>query len=225
MRTVVLLIVLSSLLSFETLGNAYVIIYASLNGKTGHAGIAIDNYSIENENNVIDTIANGTLTYYDFWPADGFGLSGFSKNCPAKFYKLPDRIWSSAITVNSLYDKGIPHREHYPCDAILMFNSTPSLDFHAHEYINSIIKSNRRFNPRYYNCGDFVVDILRLFTGKIYAKEFVPFSFTTTPNKLCRKIMKQEGVTIIKSPGVKVKRNFFIERILKSHRDNEDKDS
>lgn len=202
---------------FHAAGNIYVVIYATIDGRTGHAGIAIDNYRVQEASGSWDTVADGTLTYYDLWPKeDDFALFGLSKDRTAVFYKLPNAIWSSAITVNSLYDQGIPHREHYPCDALLLLRSTAGADQLLKLHLDSVIGSGRAFNPRKYNCSDFVADAIKKLTGiSIRAKEFLPFQSSTTPNKLCRKLMARSDISVIKSPGKKINGSFFRERILK----------
>ncbi len=209
--------VISALPFCHAAGNIYVVIYATVDGRTGHAGIAIDNYRIQEAGGKWDTVPDGALTYYDLWPKeDDFAFFHLSKNRPALFYKLPNAIWSAPITVNSLYSDGIPHREHYPCDALLMLPTKPLADHSLKQFLDSVIASGRAFNPRFYNCSDFVLQGIEKITGKgLRAKEFLPFGFSTTPNKLCRKLMAQVDVRIIKSPGSKINGSFFRERILK----------
>jgi hypothetical protein len=204
----------------ECYANVYVIIYTTVNGKTGHAGIAIDNYRIETSAGRTDTLTDGTLTYFDIWPEkDDFAMFNLSNNTAGIFYKLPNPIWPNAITVTSLYDSGIPHREHYPSDAILMIQTDSYTDYMLVDYLISITESKKSFNPRFYNCSDFVIDALHQITGKkIWAKEFMPFTFTSTPNKLCRKLMQHKNVAIIKAPDSSISRSFLRERIFKKHR-------
>lgn len=202
---------------YESRANVYIIIYATKDGKTGHAGIAIDNYQIQVTDNKSDTVRTGTLTYFDLWPdKDRFGLFNFGVSREAKFYKLPNSIWSSPLTVASLYDKGIPHKEFYPCDAILMIPTDSKADHSMVSYLDSFMERNKYFNARYFNCSDFVhssiADVLGI---KLRAKEFIPLSFTTTPNKLCRKLMRYSKVQVIKSPGNKIRRSFMREKVMK----------
>ena len=196
--------------------HVYVIVYATLNGKTGHAGIAVDNYDIITSNHQEDTVANGTLTYFDLWPSkDDFGLFSFSKDQEAVYYKLPNAIWSLPITINMLYDEGIPHREGYPADAILKLPSRPYQDFALGRHLEELMTNKRVFNPRFYNCTDFVNEGLQIIRGKkLRVKEFIPFSFTATPNKLCRELLKLAETIVIKSPHNTIDGSFFRERVL-----------
>jgi hypothetical protein len=199
------------------MANVYVVIYATINGKTGHAGIAVDNYRVQTLNGRTDTVADGTLTYYDLWPGqDDFRLFHLSKNMKGKFYKLPNAIWPGEITLNSLYDNGIPHREYYPCDGLLMLRTAAGADQSLKMFLDSVIECGRSFNARFYNCSDFVLQGLCRITGQcIRAKEFLPFAFSSTPNKLCRKLMKRSDVVVVKSPGEKINGSFLRERIIR----------
>jgi len=212
-----MMVMIASLCYKYAVGNVYVVIYATIDGKTGHAGIAVDNYRIQTINGRTDTVADGTLTYYDLWPEqDDFRLFHISTNRSGKFYKLPNAIWPGEITLNSLYDNGIPHREYYPCDGLLMMRTGAMEDHSLKIYLDWIMQCGRSFNARYYNCSDFVLQAINKVTGQhIRAKEFIPLTFSTTPNKLCRKLMKRGDVTVLKSPGKKIKGSFFRERVLK----------
>ena len=78
--------------------DVYLVYYATVNGRTGHVGIAVDNYRILireawREGNLVeveDTVATGELTYYDLWPAeDEFSVFSTGKDIPGLYYKLP----------------------------------------------------------------------------------------------------------------------------------------
>jgi hypothetical protein len=202
---------------YDSIANVYVVIYATKDGKTGHTGIAIDNYQIQTKGDEADTVKDGTVTYFDMWPEeDGFGLLNFSRGRQAKFYKLPNSIWAKPITITSLYDDGLPHKEFYPSDAILMIPTSYATDQATTGYLDSLSGKTKFFNARFFNCSDFVCMALnKVLHKKLRAKEFIPLSFTTTPNKLCRKLMETENVVVIKSPGSKVKGSFVKEKILK----------
>jgi hypothetical protein len=204
-------------LSVAASANIYIVIYTTLNGKTGHAGIAVDNYHVIQSDNGLDTIRTHTLTYFDVWPEkDEFELFDFARDHKPVFYVLPNAIWSETITVQSLYDKGIPHREHYPCDAILKVATTASQDYKLIEYLNHEVNRTHRFNPRFYNCSDFVLNAVNTVLGKnLRAKEFIPFSLATTPNKLYRVLSRQKEFHVVKKAPSNVSRSFLRERILK----------
>lgn len=204
--------------------HVYVVIYATLDGKTGHAGIAIDNYDIITSGAEEDTVSNGTLTYFDLWPSkDDFGLFSFSKDQEAVYYKLPNAIWSDPITLTVLYDQGIPHREDYPADAILKLKTRPHQDYSLGHYLEQVMAEKKVFNPRFYNCTDFVNKALGLIRGEeLKVREFIPFSYTSTPNKLCQALMDLPEIIVIKSPGDRINGSFFQERVLEKRKRRND---
>ena len=203
--------------------DVYVIIYATYKGKTGHAGIAVDRYKIIyreiRSNSKItyqeDTVKTGELLYYDFWPNDDyFNAKRSGKNIPGIYYRLPEKLFE-AITVNSLCDKGIPHKENYPCDALLKIATTVNCDYRFFSQMDSLVKMNREFNGRRFNCTDFVIEALIPVIGKkVVAKEFIPFTFSNTPNKLFRQLVKLPQVEVIRVSGNKTKKSFFSQRVL-----------
>jgi hypothetical protein len=201
-------------------GNIYIIIYATKNGKTGHAGVAFDNYRVLVSETRQDTLQTGTVTYFDLWPSnDEFGFFDYSKNQKAQFYKLPNAIWSQSLTIERLASQGIPHREHYAPDGIFMIQTSAAMDFKIMRELDKIMEEQEFFNPRYYNCSDFVNDALKQVLGsKLRIKEFIPFTFTATPNKLCRKVLSVENIVILQKPGQIINRSFFRERVLKRDR-------
>jgi hypothetical protein len=78
--------------------DVYVVIYATTETKTGHAGVAIDRYQIQRRDVTVsgvtaeraDTVRTGSLTYYDLWPKDDVipKTLTFQKVEP-QYYKLP----------------------------------------------------------------------------------------------------------------------------------------
>ncbi len=201
----------------ETRADVYVIIYATSNGRTGHAGIAIDRYQIIVRNDRADTVKTHALTYFDVWPTrDEFRLFDFAKNQEAIFYKLPNSIWPANITLQSLFDEGIPHREHYAADAILTIKTKPATDYALITKLDQVMETKPTFNPRFYNCSDFTLNAVNFVTGEnTKAKEFIPFSLATTPNKLYRVLAKRPDVSVVKKAPNVISRSFFRERILK----------
>lgn len=201
----------------------YIIFYATSNGKTGHIGIAVDNYKIiyrqvDKEGSKVeveDTIATGELTYYDLWPdEDHFSVTNTSKDIPAVYYKLPVSSMDE-ITLNSLYDKGIPHKESYPSDGILRIQTGWRKDDWMKNFLDSTISSNREFNAQLFNCADFVrIPMEKLLDVTLNSREFLFVGWSTTPNKLYRELKKLKQVEVVKDAGQKAEGSFISERIL-----------
>jgi hypothetical protein len=219
-----LLIMITATRSSSAACDVYFITYATRNGNTGHSALAVDNYIIcvhdTTVNGILDhfydTIRTGTLTYFDFWPEkDHFSLRNVGKDTKARYNRLPAASYDKDITLKSIVNEGIPHIKNYPCDGILLFETRPYEDYELIHFMDSIIKLDRPFNVRSYNCSDFVLSGASQVTGrKISAKEFIPFSFSTTPNRLFKKLSMMPGIRVIVDPGKKINGFFFKERIL-----------
>lgn len=202
--------------------NAYLILYATHEGKTGHCGIAVDEYKIhvreEDHKDGLryfyDTVATGALIYYDFWPAHDDYKEHYDTDTEPAYFKLPSAKWKQIISLRTLQDQGIPHKYGYPCDAILEFSSSKSNDFALTAYLDQKMRNSRPFNAMEYNCCDFVGEALTFYTGRsCHGKEFVVKGWVTTPNALYREIASWPDVMIIRDPGAKVSQSFFRERI------------
>lgn len=204
----------------------FLVFYATIDGKSGHVGIAIENYRIMVKDSfdeqghrvsTYDTVPSGTLTYYDLWPeTDDFNAINISDDIPPRYYKLPRASWEDDITVSTLIGKGIPHEEHYPIDGLLRISTKSEKDYQLKEYMDEIIDDNRPFNARAFNCADFV-ELAIEFTieEQIEAKELIVLKKSTTPNKLYREVLKIPNVTIIKDGSMKAQGSFTNERLLK----------
>jgi hypothetical protein len=205
--------------------NVYLIYYATVNGETGHSGIALDNYnivSVEKEKKGLvvssyDTVKTGALTYYDLWPKeDYFDKKLIRSDKVATYYKLPRATWEPEITVHSLMSKGIPHKEGYPVDGLIQITTAPYQDKLVRIFLDSLITSDKPFNAIQYNCSDFVEQAVEYLIKKdISAKEFILYGFSTTPNKLFKKTAELKGCKVIKDPGKLTNGIFLIERVLK----------
>ncbi|CAL2102219.1 conserved exported protein of unknown function [Tenacibaculum sp. 190130A14a] len=212
--------------SYASKSDVYFVFYATINGKSGHAGIAVDNYKTvvkeyRNEKNELvrkyEKLKTGTLTYYDLWPEkDDFNAQNVDKDVKAKYFKLPKATWEERITVNSLITKGIPHEEHYPVDGLLKISSTSSSDEILKNYIEELIDENKAFNVRTFNCADFVELIIeKLCACEIYAEEAILFRKSTTPNKLYKAIEQLRNTSILKDGSKKAEGSFTLERLIK----------
>ncbi|HLT53440.1 MAG TPA: hypothetical protein VKZ97_06105 [Flavobacteriaceae bacterium] len=215
-----------SLFSYGESKDVYLVFYATYNGKSGHIGLAIDNYKVvvkdtldlqQRPISVYDTIPDGTLTYFDLWPqTDDFNINNLDKNLPAVYYKLPAASWEKKITVKSLLKEGIPHEEHYPVDGLVRIKSTSIQDAKTKAFAEKLIHDNKPFNVRQYNCSDFVEQILEYHCQcSIEAEESIVFRNSTTPNRLYLETLKLKMVSIIKSAGDKAKGSFTMERLMK----------
>jgi hypothetical protein len=209
--------------SYNSIANVYVIYYATYKGKTGHVGLAISEYDIyATEMNgaggsytKYDTVMASGLLYYDLWPDDDqFSVWHTGKNIAAEYYKLPLNA-DEEITLASLYDKGIPHKENYPADGILKIETTWQQDQQLEKILDSLIDTKAPFNARRFNCSDFVATALQSLLGvPVTAKEFIGLGWSSTPNKLYRGLKRMQGVTVVKEAGDKAKGSFIRHRVF-----------
>jgi hypothetical protein len=226
-RLSILKLILLATVSMQSLPgtcDVYFLTYATRDGRTGHSGLAVDNYNIYVRdmaagNTIIhkyDTVKTGTLTYFDFWPEkDHFSIRNVGKDTRAKYNKLPAASYDREITLGYLTNNGVPHIKNFPCDGILRLETDPYEDLNLIHFMDSLIKLNKPFNVRRYNCSDFVLSGACYITDrKIRAKEFIPFSFSTTPNRLFKKLRALAETDVIVDPGKKVNGWFFKERII-----------
>lgn len=201
--------------------SVYVVYYATCKGKTGHIGIAMDNYSVwvkeNNENGLasFDTVASSELTYYDLWPdEDYFSITNTGRDIPAVYYKLPVAS-QEKITLNKLYYQGIPHKEYYPADGILKISVSWQQNFWLNKILDSLAASNRIFNARKFNCTDFIRLSLEQFLNMpLKSSEFVGLGWSTTPNKLYRKLKSLPGIVVVKDAGNKANGTFLGQRVF-----------
>ena len=229
LNVVIAIAVITVALPVIAQSSVYVVYYATSKGKTGHMGIAMDNYSVwvkegsEVTESVFDTVANAELTYYDLWPdEDYFNIANTGRNIPAVYYKLPVASQES-LTLNKLYYEGIPHKEYYPVDGLLRINASWQQNLWLREMLDSLADAKKDFNAIKFNCADFVKLALEKFLKvTLKSKEFVGLGWSTTPNKLYRKLKSLPCVTVLKNAGSKDAGSFLEQRVFYKvfHRNN-----
>jgi hypothetical protein len=206
--------------------NIYVAYYATINGNTGHIGIAIDNYDIKitdfYENGQLkskeDTVANGTITYFDLWPATAVTKIWQIHTLYEPLYvKYPFSDFDEPYYLSDLYVKGIPKKKKKALDGLLQISSNAAHDFDFRIKIDSIIERNKGYNAVSYNCTDFVMNVLYFhFKHNIkLKKEYILYAGFYSPNRLFSYLMKQKNTILLLDPKNKTKGRFFKERFLK----------
>jgi len=201
----------------------YLVVYTTKTGHTGHVGIAVDNYKILVRDTVVsgvvttlyDSVKTHTLTYFDLWGPADISLDEHSKDLPARYFTLPRSSSEQPITVDYFLTEGLPHSYDYPCDALIRIETGPSTDFRLKEIASMIQRERPYFNSRQFNCTDFVLTCLnQLLDMKLKALEWIPFSWSSTPNKFYRVVVSSLNVDILKAPGSEVNESFFKERVV-----------
>ncbi len=218
-------LLLLTTISSSGAAHVYLVFHATMNGKTGHTGIAIDNYQVilhEEQHNGRDifrkdTVRSGKLTYYDFWTKnDQTDKKLIFRDQPPRYYKLPLAAWEPDITLEYLLGKGMPYHYGYTVEGLIRMVTTPDQDEKIKNRLDSLIALNRSFHAITWNCSDFAEYAIELAAGEeINAKEFIWGGFSTTPNKLFRKASCLKGAEILRDPGKVVYGTFLVERIWK----------
>lgn len=200
----------------------YILLFATHNGKTGHIGLAIDNYEIHikdgtNQQVLYDTVRTNTLTYYDLWPLqEDFDKTNVDAFVKAQYYKFPSASWQGSIRVADLYYRKISPGNDTPCDGLLKLTNSAAKDLSLHHHLDKIIEQNAPFHVRQNNCADFVENAIEFILGTdIKADEFIPFAFSTTPNRLFKCLVELKHSKMLKDPGKKVNGSFWQEKIIK----------
>lgn len=203
--------------------DVYLIFYITKTGYTGHVGIAVDNYRIvvrdtiisKKKTTVYDTAKNYSLTYYDLWGPSTIRLDEHSKDLPGRYYKLPRSSAEERITVDYFLTKGLPHSYTYPCDALVRIKTDASADYKLREIAEAIQQEKKYFNTRSYNCTDYIIQCVnRLLGVDLKALEYIPFSWSSTPNKFYQVVVSDLEVDIIKKAGPEVNESFLKERVF-----------
>ncbi len=214
---------LQALQAEKGLGDVYVIIYATHDGKSGHAAIAVDKYTVKIRDCSscpgkvsYDTVRTGELLYYDLWPIDDrFNKERLFDNVSAQFFRLPASSAERPISISSLKYRGIPHEENYPVDGLLRIPTSPQKVEKLKEYLDNLISRDTTFNAVHFNCADFVeLGLEYLLKKDIWVDERVLFVYATTPNRLYQVLEKMEGIEVLKDPGELINGSFLYERIL-----------
>ena len=207
--------------------DVYVVIYATTETKTGHAGVAIDRYQVQLRDVTAggvtteraDTVRTGSLTYYDLWPKDDvFPKALTFQKVEPQYYKLPGGSSERAITVESLESRGLPHKEGYPCDGLIRIRTGAASDFALGRYLDQQLERNQPFDAWRFNCVDFVLLALKPVLGtKLDAREPVLVRRAATPNRLYRALRALsgiDGIEILKSADQVTQGSFWDERVL-----------
>ncbi len=203
--------------------DVYLVLYATHDGRTGHVGLAVDQYRIR----VIecadcpagvryDTVATGELTYFDLWPAtDDLSYQFLFSTVPAHYYRLPRGNTELPVTVRSLLRAGLPHAMEDSCDGLLQLPTSPTRDFELVDFLQGVIDGNAPFSTYEYNCADFVATGLSFALSRpIEARERVLLRSATTPNCLWRTVAALPDARILRDPGEKVRGSFDGQKIF-----------
>ncbi len=205
-----------------------ILIWATEDGKIGHAGIAVSNYKTVKQvvdGKVTETkVADGTYTYRDLWPGGaGAGKDNYDKDIPAAYGK------EFAASLNQLLNTDITGSEGYAPDGAIRLKTDYDTDNSVHIGLDQLQKDKPNYNGITMNCTDFVEKGVELATGKDIRADEVVFSnlqstgsltqdrliggrqvpvYSTTPNQLFKAARGLDNATVVKDPGGKVDNPF-----------------
>lgn len=192
-------------------------IWASYDGRVGHAGIAVDNYRTEkikdrdsnivvdkNEDPVTRQVKEGTVTYSDLWPGNKVGKMNVDQKVNAVYNK-------KVKTLNKLRSTDTGNEERSP-DGIVRLKTDASTD----ELVNLSLSSHEIANPEYNglnnNCSDYAkAGIEYAAPGRIHlgnTEEQFESIKITTPNQLYNASVNLPNASVIRNPGNKTNTNF-----------------
>jgi len=179
------------------------VVWATDNGRIGHAGIAVSNYNNVNGK----MVPNGTYTYKDLWPGTAVGKSNFSEDVPAVYNEI-------TTTSNELLNSDVTGSEGYSPDGGVQLTTDYATDQNVLQAISNHSQNNPNYNGITNNCSDLAKVGVETAAGKKInaAEKLGKNTSSTTPNKLFRATQSLTNAKIIKDPGKKVD-NGFIESV------------
>jgi RHS repeat-associated protein len=189
------------------------LIWASHDGKIGHAGIAVSNYkeviSRVKENgkwvNKSTMVEDGTYTYRDLWPGgEGAGKKNFDKDVPASY-------GNKVFTLDQLKNTDVTGSEGYAADGLIQLKTTEMNDFIVKAGLDAHEKYNPNYNGLTNNCSDLCEVGIEYSAGKQLPvdEKLTDKVSATTPNQLYKATKALPNATVIKDPGTKVDNGFL----------------
>jgi len=202
--------------------NVYVIVYTSGPEKNGHAALAVDKYEIQvredcNGQEYSDTVRKGELLYYELMPSPSVNMrKHFGRDIEGVYHRLPAASNEKKLDLDHLLNTGTPYKKLIAPDGLIEIPTSAGQDEALIRYLDSLGESAHPFNSRYFNCTDFICQAIGFVSKQSFrAKEFVPFSFSSTPNKLFRKLSAQKKikVNVLKDAGKAAHSSFLSSRV------------
>jgi RHS repeat-associated protein len=226
----------------------YLLIWFSKDGgATGHAGIAVDNYKQTKKRDkdgkvmrdkdgkpIMEMVKDGTMTYYDLWPAEAVGTTEYQANVEAD-YNGPKKVESiDDLKTKDISESGeIGHvsrrGESGPASGIVQIPTTFEQDKKAKKKLAGMLSSNKDYNACENNCSTFVQNALKSIFPDFDASQVVKpagaarvmykDATVVAPNNLYNAALKIKGAKNIKGPD-KVRAKPYLEYFGKQNRRN-----
>ncbi len=197
----------SPIINIDVNGDStYLLIWATADGETGHAGIAVNNYDKDGK-------TDGTYTYYDLWPGGEVAAKDFREDVIARYQEdgKGQIIGSAEDLMNFTVNGAEPHKP----DGIIGFPTEEVGDQLVKDALSSIGESKVNYNGISFNCSTFASIGVEIASGeKLDADEKLGRHLSVTPNALYRASAKLQEAHIIRNPGVRVHNKFLDGAIL-----------
>jgi len=194
--------------------DVYLFVWFSAAGETGHAGVAVDNYKLDQAGK---PVKDGTFTYYDLWPFAPLGKTEMQNGVK------PD--YSTGVKINSIEDlkgndptgnrAGKVSAEGRAADGIVQIPASYDSTMKAKSKAETDIKASKQYNACYNNCSTFAQGVLNAALNKgIDARQTVKPNWTmknvlgykeadvVAPNNLYNAaVLGIKDMTLIKGPA------------------------
>lgn len=178
------------------------VIWATSNGRIGHAGVAVTNYRNDNGKMVPD----GTYTYRDLWPGSPVGKENFGENVPAVYNEV-------TVSKDQLINTDVTGSEGYTPDGVVQLTTDFSTDQNVLQQLSQHETNNQNYNGLTNNCSDFArTGVEAAAGGKVSASEqLTSKTSATTPNQLYKATQSLPKANVVKDPKDKVSKGFIEE--------------
>ncbi len=186
---------------FDPDGNdVYLIIWATHNGRIGHAGIAVTQYAPDSNGNMVQT---GNLRYRDLWPAQPVGKNNVGQDVPASYGDRP-------VTEKEILTTDVSGSEGYAPEGVIRLTTDFLTDANAEAALTSFTESNPNYNGLRCNCSTFAeIGIAAAVEKALGAEETIGGQKVTTPNQLFKAVRGLPNASVIKDPGDKANQGFL----------------
>jgi RHS repeat-associated protein len=204
--------------------SAYVVVWFSSDGHTGHAGIAVDNYKkvenkvIENGKEVIKTewVPDGTVTYYDLWPERPVGDTEYQTDVKEDYNKNY-HLKKSDLLVSDPSKSGEPGKVSQggegrsPDGVVAIGTNGVADDYKIKLKLKGIQDSEKDYNACFNNCSTFVQEGLKVIDPNFSANQWIDVKGAASllysdcsvvaPNNLFNEVSEMKDAKVLKGPN------------------------
>ena len=189
------------------------IVWASHDGRTRHAGIAISNYKeVKSKVKVngrwttqVRMVQDGTYTYRVLWPGgEGAGKQNFDRDLPAVYN-------NKKVTLSNILNSDITGLEESTPDGVVIISSNHNVDQRIQRKLDAYELENPSYNALTNNCSDYTEAALEEAVHKELPVDEKLSSKVkaTTPNLIFKASRRIRGSQMLKNPGSKINNSFI----------------